>query len=139
MPDQPTYVLVTGSRRWSDYHAVLIALQNLKKLLGEFTVVQGGATGADTYAEIAATILGLSNITVPAQWKLYGRRAGPMRNIQMLEMGPAVVLGFYVHGSIGTAHTLTNAVNKYRIPTLVYTREYQPVNNPVWERIRDYA
>lgn len=124
MPDQPTYVLITGSRRWHSFTVVRNTLKQLRELLGEFTVVQGGARGADLYAALAARVLDLPDpITIPAQWDRYGRAAGPVRNIEMLEMKPAYVLGFWVHGSVGTLHTLTNAVNKYRIPTLVITED----------------
>lgn len=118
------YVLITGSRRWRSFTAIRNTLAQLRELLGEFTVVQGGARGADLYAELAARVLGLPDpITVKAEWDRYGRAAGPIRNIEMLEMGPVYVVGFWVHGSTGTAHTLTNAINKYRIPTLVITEE----------------
>lgn len=124
MTTEPVYVLVCGSRRWQSYSAVMAALVQLAGLIGEFTVVEGGAVGADQFASRAARELCLPTpITVPAEWDRYGRAAGPIRNIKMLNMEPAYVLAFWMNGSRGTQHTITNAVDRYRVPTVVYNVE----------------
>jgi hypothetical protein len=93
-------VLVTGSRRWSDGAAVLSALRDV----GATCVIEGGAFGADECAQRAAAELGIDSHSIPAQWKQHGRKAGPMRNQQMLDEHPdiALVLAFPLPNSRGT-------------------------------------
>jgi hypothetical protein len=57
--------------------------------LGRSAVVQaaghGGARGADAAIDQAASRLGWPVQILRAQWSLYGRGAGPVRNRQMLQ------------------------------------------------------
>lgn len=101
-------VLICGDRNWEDYDAVL---SRLKKLPHDSIVVEGGATGADTMAREAAKSIGLDVIEIRAEWGKYGRSAGPIRNIKMLEMGPELVIAFHsnLKRSLGTAHTVREA------------------------------
>lgn len=53
---------------------------------------------------------GISSISFPADWTKYGRRAGPIRNYQMLKEGrPDCVVAFLHAGSRGTAHMISIA------------------------------
>jgi len=54
-------------------------------------VVSGGAPGVDTSAEQWAERHGIPVTRFPADWKRYGRRAGPIRNQAMAEYGEALV------------------------------------------------
>lgn len=88
-------VLVCGDRLWRDSHMVHAHLSSLKAELGTFTVVEGGATGADVEAANAARHLDLPVETFKADWIKYGRAAGPRRNRQMLDTKPDLVLAFH--------------------------------------------
>lgn len=72
------------------------------------TVIQGGATGADTGAERWARASAIPVLTFRADWDRYGRQAGPLRNAQMLAEGrPDVVIAF--QGRKGTADMVRKA------------------------------
>ncbi|MHB1524969.1 MAG: DUF2493 domain-containing protein [Candidatus Dormibacteria bacterium] len=99
----PQRVLICGSRVWTDRVAIEAVVAQMP--LGSVVIV-GGATGADTLAEVAARAAGLQCEVYPADWGLYGRRAGPIRNRAMLREGrPDVVVAFHADlwGSRGTA------------------------------------
>jgi hypothetical protein len=70
-----------------------------------FTLVHGGAQGADSLAGLWASMR-KDSVTVrvyEADWKTHGRAAGPIRNIKMLtESLPHVIIAF--KGGNGTAH-----------------------------------
>ena len=68
-------------------------------------VGEGEANGADNTAKIWTQAQGLILRPFPAPWKEHGKRAGSIRNQQMLdEVKPDVVIGF--PGGTGTAHML---------------------------------
>ena len=81
-----TTVLVTGSRDFEDEVVIDAYLTLVAKLHpAPFTLVQGGARGADTLAFAWASKHGWKVVTVPAQWQASGPAAGPFRNSQMIE------------------------------------------------------
>jgi predicted polyphosphate/ATP-dependent NAD kinase len=82
-----------------------------------FTLVHGGARGADSLSGLWATTRQVSDVRVyEADWKTHGKRAGPIRNIKMLdEEKPHVVIAF--PGGAGTANMIKLAKDK-GIPVL---------------------
>lgn len=117
-------VLVCGSRKWTDFDFMAEKMAALRQLIGDFQLIHGGARGADTFAGIIANRLGLPEPIVDRpDYERYGRYGAPKkRNTTMLERLPDYVLAFYF-GTGGTADTIWKAVNVYRIPTLVITKE----------------
>ena len=64
----------------------------------EITVVHGAARGADTLAGEAAKRCGFAVEEYPADWRQWGKRAGPIRNQRMLDEGkPQIVHAFHDH------------------------------------------
>ena len=58
--------------------------------------MHGGARGADSIAGEEAKEFGLTVLAFSADWRRYGRAAGPIRNLQMLEEGkPDLVIAFH--------------------------------------------
>lgn len=93
-------VVVTGSRDWTDQHAISWELEALPS---GSVVIEGGARGADTIARKRALDLGLDVETYWANWiKHGGGRAGGIRNQRMLDTGVDLVLAFPLPGSRGT-------------------------------------
>ena len=69
-------------------------------------LIQGEAPGADSVAKAWAWRNGIRTADYPAQWNVYGKKAGFVRNALMLSDGkPDLVLGFtdkFLHESVGT-------------------------------------
>lgn len=61
-----------------------------------------------------ATELGCQVEVFPADWKKYGRAAGPIRNNEMLDSDPDVVLAFHdsLETSKGTKHCVEQALKR---------------------------
>ena len=100
-------LLVCGSRNWTDRALVERVLRDH----GPAVIVHRAAPGADRIAGEVARSLGWPVKEHPADWKRYGKRAGPLRNIEMLDTSPSLVIAFTLiaGGSTGTRHTLTGA------------------------------
>jgi hypothetical protein len=117
-------VLVCGSRDWRDANAIQRALirvvRRVKPLGGRVVVIHGDARGADRIAAALARGIGLEVIAFPADWSTHGRRAGFLRNLEMLDQRPDLVIAFQRNGSRGTQHTIDEA-RKRGIPVEVYT------------------
>lgn len=103
-------VLVTGDRGWSDYKAILKALQDV----GAAQVIEGGAAGADYAAAWASDQMGIQCTTFRANWKKHGKKAGPLRNAAMLAENPDLVLAFHddLRASKGTKDCIAQALGK---------------------------
>jgi hypothetical protein len=105
-------IQITGAR---DYTDKIVVKQALKEFIPEYcVVVHGNCSGADKLCGEIATKLGFEVEVFPAQWNKYGRAAGPLRNIQMLDTKPNVVLVFHrcVEKSKGTKHCATEAIKR---------------------------
>ena len=92
-------VIICGSREWTDYDTLKekcdIFLKNkLSDPDIKVTIISGGARGADTLGEKYAAERGLAVKVFPAKWEKYGKRAGYLRNLDMAELGNAVI-AFY--------------------------------------------
>lgn len=113
-------VLVTGDRNWDNGKVVLEALR--EHTASGDTLIHGAARGADTQCGNMGAFLGLHVLDVPADWRKYGRSAGPRRNIQMLDMNPDIVLAFHdnLTDSKGTKHCVREAL-KRGIPVYLYS------------------
>lgn len=106
-------ILITGSRTWLDAQQVDDAICEYVQAnpAERYVVVHGAAVGADTMAGQAAERLRAAGwpITVeehPAQWRRLGRRAGFVRNAEMVSAGADVLLAFIHHHSRGAEMTL---------------------------------
>jgi SLOG family YspA-like protein len=108
-------IVVCGSRGFTDY---AIIRRELATLLHHRKIIHGGANGADSIAGEVATGLGFEVEVMKAEWDKYGRRAGYLRNIAMLDRDPAAVIAFWDGQSKGTAHTIREA-EKRGIPVVI--------------------
>lgn len=101
-------VLVCGGRDFNDWtflDRVLIAVHAKRPIT---TVIEGGARGADSMGRAWAERRGIAVSTFPADWELYGKRAGSVRNLKMLREGrPDLVVAF--PGGRGTSHMVRSA------------------------------
>jgi hypothetical protein len=77
-------ILVCGGRDYANTHALRQSLDEISGELGGVELlVHGDATGADTLAKEWAISRGITQQAFPAQWDVYGRAAGPIRNSEM--------------------------------------------------------
>lgn len=83
-------VIVCGGRDYNDYTRVCDTLNNA----GITFLIHGAARGADSLAHKWAKESGVSGVACPANWGRDGKRAGPIRNQRMLDMGPDLVIAF---------------------------------------------
>lgn len=71
-------------------------------------LIHGAAAGADHLAYLWSQLAHVPEASFPAQWTMFGRSAGPLRNSQMLHEGkPDVVVAF--PGGRGTADMVRQA------------------------------
>jgi hypothetical protein len=114
-------ILVTGSRDWDDWPTLTWAL--LKETRGydeEVTLVHGGcSTGADHMADVDASLRGWKIEVYQAQWGLHGKKAGPIRNIEMVDAGADICVAFIKGNSRGATHC-ADAAEKAGIPVRRY-------------------
>lgn len=109
-------VLVCGSRDWSRLAKIAARMNALPD--GSI-VMHGGARGADRIAANYAEGLGLGVEEYRADWQRHGRKAGIVRNLDMLDAKPDLVIAFWDGGSRGTRHTIEEAERR-GIPVEVY-------------------
>lgn len=109
-------VLVCGGRNFDNYVAIYHALDDIQEERGPFTeVITGGASGADTWAESWAWMAKIPHRAFKADWRAHGRAAGPIRNQQMVEALPDLVVAF--PGGRGTAD-MTRRATAANIPVI---------------------
>jgi hypothetical protein len=103
-------VLVCGSRDWPSHAPIWKRLDELLSTAeGGIAVIEGGAPGADNLAAAWSERVGCDHTTVRADWMAHGRAAGPIRNRQMLDLEPDLVLAFQCGDSPGTQDTIDEA------------------------------
>ena len=110
-------ILCCGDRYYKQEHVIYSRLSQYRGT--DTVIIHGNANGADRLSALVACNLGLSIISFPAKWKLYGRAAGPIRNQQMIDEGkPDLVIAFHdnIESSKGTKDML-NRAKKHNIPT----------------------
>jgi hypothetical protein len=116
-------VLVTGSRSWTDRELIYRILRAGRTRYPDLVIVHGACpTGADRIADEAATDLYLGVERHPADWQRLGRRAGYVRNAEMVDTKPDLCLAF-IHNNSRGASMCADLAEKAGIRTFRYTRE----------------
>lgn len=123
-------LLITGSRGWHDEEAIEDCIVNCwDEALDageEFVLIHGHArSGADALADKVGRRLGLkvgeTLIRVPADWKRYGKAAGPIRNQAMIdEFNPTRVAAFRATGKSNGTDDMIDRARKAEIETHVH-------------------
>lgn len=80
-------VIIAGSRDMADYGAAEKAIAAALAEIGgaQVRIVSGHCRGADLMGERYAHENGLELAVFPAEWNIYGRKAGFLRNTQMAD------------------------------------------------------
>ena len=94
-------VLVCGGAKFTDFEALCNACNHYA--YEAEVLIEGEAAGADKLGRAWAEDQDIPVLPFPANWRKYGRAAGPIRNQQMLDEGkPDLVLAFPTPESRGT-------------------------------------
>lgn len=90
-------VLITGDRDWTDDFPIDVIIAGLVSLAGPepLILLHGKARGADSLADQWKSCAGIDVRPFPADWDTYRRSAGPIRNRQMLDEQPDLVIAFH--------------------------------------------
>lgn len=96
-------VIIAGSRDITDYDFLLTAIVKSGFPISE--VVSGTARGADRLGERYAADCKLSIAKFPAQWDVYGKSAGYIRNSEMAQYADALI-ALWDGQSRGTMHMI---------------------------------
>lgn len=100
-------VLVCGGRSYMDTETCFAVLDGLHMHSPITCVVHGAASGADMMGERWAYQRRIPSEAHIAKWKEHGRKAGPLRNAEMLRSGVDMVVAF--PGGRGTADMIRRA------------------------------
>ena len=103
--DKDFRVVVAGSRNFGDYHRLSAELDKFLAGKKNITIVSGTARGADRMGEQYAAEHGYKVEQFPAEWGVYHKGAGPIRNMQMVKTADAVV-AFWDNQSSGTRNII---------------------------------
>ncbi len=109
--------IIAGSRGFTEF-AVLSRVLTMHVPWTISVVISGTAKGADQLGERWAKAMDLPLEQYPANWKDYGRGAGPKRNKLMAKKADALV-AFWDKQSRGTANMIMNA-RKEGLKIIVY-------------------
>jgi hypothetical protein len=82
--------IIAGCRNFHDLNILYDAIEYSKFIITE--VVSGGAKGVDELGEIYAQTNNIPLKIINAQWNLYGKRAGMIRNVAMADESEALIV-----------------------------------------------
>ena len=119
-------IIVAGGRDFNNY---ILLSQTLDAILKRYTfsemqIVSGCCRGADALGEQYARKHGIPIKRFPADWLVYGKAAGPIRNRKMAEYAAecdGMLVAFWDGKSRGTA-SMIRLAEKYelQIKTITY-------------------
>lgn len=104
-------LLVSGGRTFDDVEFIVTHLCRLHKNRPITKLIHGAAIGVDTICGLWAEEMGIpvdAYPITPKDWSTYGKKAGPIRNKQMLTEGKPDFL-FAFPGNNGTANMVKQA------------------------------
>ncbi len=110
-------VIIAGGR---DFNNKIVFSEEVDKIVEELgidniEIISGHSSGADSLAEVYAKKHNIPLKIFPAEWKKYGKAAGPIRNKQMLDYSleeESVLIAFWNGISKGTRNMIDRAKNE---------------------------
>ena len=133
------HILVCGGRHFTNYTLLCDILDNVIGDIKEVEIVSGHCQGADMLGEKYAQEHEIDVKIFPADWEKYGRKAGPIRNKQMVDyitsFDNRIVVAFTNENTIGTRNTITLA-KKANISVVEIPYAPSFANNGVLKKIK---
>jgi GH18 family chitinase len=114
-------IAIVGSRSFTDYEKLRKFILDHINIEDISLVVSGGAIGADTLAEKFAKEYSIEKKIFIPQWDTYGKKAGFMRNIDIVKSSD-IVFAFWDGQSKGTKSTITLASEYDKVVHVYVTR-----------------
>lgn len=118
-------LLICGSRDWSEPVPIEAMVRGFKAIYeSELLIIEGEAPGADWWAGYHAVANDVERQGFRADWALYGKAAGSIRNQRMLDEGkPQATIAFAndLKVSKGTADMVRRSLEA-EIPTYQFRR-----------------
>ena len=109
-----TRIIIAGSRNFNDYTKMLNTLDELGihliNTIDPVEIISGHAPGADTLGEKFAKAYGYPLKIFPADWDIYGKAAGPIRNEQMAKYASEADRGMLVAFPVGESRGTRNMI-----------------------------
>ena len=108
-------ILVCGGRHFDDYDLLEKTINDAiaESACEDIEIVSGHCIGADKLGELYAERHNASVKLFPAEWKKYGKCAGPIRNKQMIDyingFKNKIVVAFVSANTKGTKNTIALA------------------------------
>lgn len=114
-------LIIAGTRSFNDYKMLRFLALDFIKDEKDVEIVSGMAQGADKLGEQFAKEFGFPIKQFPANWALYGRSAGPIRNEEMAQYATHC-LCFWDGQSSGTK-SMMNLAKEYglKLATVLYS------------------
>jgi hypothetical protein len=110
-------IAIIGSRDFSNYDLLTKTLEHLKPNITQ--VISGAARGADSLGEQWAKENQIDTLIFPANWGLYGKRAGFIRNEDIIK-NCDFCIAFWDGKSKGTAHSISLCKKLNKLYEVVY-------------------
>jgi len=124
-------ILIAGSRNFNDYNFLKEEVNNI--LINKYdniTIISGCAKGVDKFGEKFAAEYNINVLKFPAQWDLHGKKAGYLRNEEMvnfLNKENDFAIFFWDGESKGTTHTI-NLCKKKGIKSYIFIFKNEVIN-----------
>ena len=123
--------VVTGDRHWTDEAAIERVFEREKVT----HVIEGECQGLDLLARKVCERKNIPFSPFQAEWEKYGRLAGPLRNANMLDQNPDVVLAFHddLYGkSKGTRDCALRAMERgFTVKLVTHAQVQEPGRDPL--------
>lgn len=108
---------IIGSRTFDNYDFLTEILEPHKSKVT--LVISGAAKGADSLGEKWAIQNKIETLIFPANWKKYGKRAGFIRNEDIIK-NCDYVIAFWDGKSKGTAHSISLCKKLNKLYEIIY-------------------
>lgn len=110
-------VIIAGGREFSDFDLLFSKCEKILEKKNFVEIVSGCARGADKLGILYAKKKGFEFSKFPANWDMFGKKAGFMRNQQMADYADALI-AFWDGESRGTKDMIQRAKAK-KIPVRI--------------------
>lgn len=121
---------IVGSRTFDDYGMLIKFIRENYDIDSITHIISGGARGADTLGERFADEFNKEKTIFPAEWKKYGKKAGFLRNVDIIKNCDECVC-FWDGESHGTKHDIDLCVEMRKPYKICYFKVYNELKKEI--------